>query len=404
MSVAATHRLSEHATYDVVILGGGLAGLMAASRAEQAGARAVLVNQSVAGPANKLGGFAAFSGAKFSLHPAGTGLESIVGGADALCDLYASLCRHFAASGLTQFAVSDEVVRGEERTLGADLSYRRYHSILLQPSEIERLLLFLEEQLSTTLILRSRAVAIRVNRDDVHAVMLEDGSEIRGRALVVATGRLGADLLAHAGVPESSGKGLDVGIRIEFPATAPLDAMRVQGADAKFLRDGVRTFCLNSPGRIFHYDGLGFLLPGGVVAEPGCSASNIAVLCRLPDRKAALAALSRKGPQTDRPFSFESSGSRLGWDDQSRSILPGNVMERLDQFVAGLIKQRLIDLSGPYIVHYPLFDWHWPVFSQPGTLETGVRGIWAAGDVSGHARGLMQAAAMGHLAGVAAAS
>ena len=205
-----------------------------------------------------------------------------------------------------------------------------------------------------------------------------------------------AQLLKDAGVPDTAGKGIDVGVRLAFPSREPLSGLRRLGPDAKFLADGLRTFCLNSPGRIFHYPGAGFSLPGGIVAEADGSESNVGILARLPDRHEVLRQLAiAAGQEAAAPLSFEGGAAGLPWPSRARSVLGDQVCNRIDEFLDKLTTAELLHLPSRFVVHYPLLDWHWPVFSLPGQLATGVSGVLATGDASGHARGLLQAALAG---------
>jgi hypothetical protein len=385
-------------TYDLAIIGGGLSGLLAAARAEARGASVLLVDSGVPGTIGSLGGFAQFSGAKFSLFPAGSGLAPLVGGEDQLVDLYRAMCSLFASLGFQKFIVTEEELLGKESSPEEDLAYRRYHSIVLSPDEIDALLIALTKRLHTTKIMRKKVTSLEIGSAPPFGVVLDDGSRAASRAIIVAAGRLGANLLKNAGVKESAGKGIDIGIRLDFSSCVPVAGLRCLGPDAKFIADGVRTFCLNSPGKIFHYPGLGYSVPGGVVAPGGWKASNVGVLCRLKDRAAAIDHLAKHAPDGFKQMTCSGHERDLGWDATSRNVLTDQVVRRLGGFVARLAQSGLVDLPRSYTIHYPLLDWHWPVFSLLGNLETNVPGVFAAGDVSGHARGLMQAAVMGELA------
>ena len=383
--------------YDVAVVGGGLSGLMAAARVEELGATGVLIDVGVPGSAGDLGGFAPFSGAKFSLFPAGGGIGPLVGGETALIERYRSICSLFTALGFSQFEVTDAQLSGMEAQSGHGLSYRRYHSVLLSPSEIGRLLLALSARLANTVVIREAAVSLGVAGRPMY-VRLAGGESVAAARIVVAAGRLGSGLLEAAGVPQGRGKGIDVGVRLEFEGGSPVAGLRARGPDAKFMADGVRTFCLNSPGRIFHYPGLGYSIPGGVVAEAGWSGANVGILCRHSDRAAVVAGLCQQAPASgDNPLSQVGQGGDLGWTAASRRTLGAATVECIDRFMSRLIESELVALPDRYAVHYPLLDWYWPVFSLPGRLATETEGVFATGDASGHARGLMQAAVMGTL-------
>ncbi|CAD7338262.1 Ferredoxin--NADP reductase [Sphingobium sp. S6] len=385
--------------FDIVVVGGGMAGLMAAARAEAGGLSAVLIDGGVPGTPGELGGFAPFSGAKFSLFPAGTGLSAIVGGNECLIDRYRQLCAEFVGLGFPEFSLTDVEIAGHEVAFERDLAYRNYHSVLLSPRRMDDLLKALATRLLETQILRETVTRLAIDEGDGFKVSLSGGREIWGRRLIVAAGRLGAELLEKAGIPQTAGKGIDVGIRLGFDSCRPLAGLRQLGPDAKFMAHGVRTFCLNSPGRIFHYPGLGFSLPGGIVAESDGTESNVGILLRLEDRDRELQRLRSLAQSFQHPpFRLKGNGLDLGWTEDARQILGQTVIDQIEAFVKSLSASGLVALPTRYAVHYPLFDWHWPVFSQPGRLATGIPGVFAAGDTSGHARGLLQAALMGALA------
>jgi thioredoxin reductase len=383
---------------DALIVGGGLAGLLAAARVEQLGASAILIDVGVPNTSGDLGGFAPFSGAKFSLAPAGSGIADLLGGEEALVERYRAMCSHFADLGFPQFVVTDGELRGDENGLGSGLAFRRYHSVLMSPAEIDELLIGLSAQLRTTRIIRGRVTTVDLSSGPPFSAVIETGGRVTANALIMAAGRLGSTLLKEAGVPQGKGKGIDVGVRLGFDSREPLAGLRALGPDAKFMADGVRTFCLNSPGRIFHYPGLGYQLPGGIVAAQDWEHSNVGILYRLADRHSVLQHLAEVAPSETAPMVFRAQNGELSWSANSRRVLGRQVADAIDDFVAKLSMSGLVNLPDSFDVHYPLLDWHWPVFSRSDRLSTLVPGVIAAGDASGHARGLMQAAVMGVMA------
>lgn len=385
--------------FDAVIVGGGLAGLVAATRLSPVTSSVALIDEAVPGTPKELGGFARFSGAKFSLFPAGTGLSSLAGGDQQLKELYSELLRFFAKSGITKFAV-EESASGEQREISKGIQFRDYHSIVLTPQEVSVLLNFLEACSSAVSVIRGKVKRVRTPRGGEKLIELADGAQIRAGRLIMAAGRLGGELLTQAGVPVTNGKGVDFGVRVEFATQAPVANLRAHGPDAKILRGAVRTFCLNSPGRIFHYPALGAYIPGGIVADATAVKSNVGILRRLPDKQAALEdfarRLQRSPPDTDH-LVVEATGAAITSHAAVQAMLPLEVAEDLAEFANAIGEAGLIDWPAEFNVHYPLVDWHWPVFSRPGVLETEIEGVYAVGDLSGHARGLLQASACGWL-------
>jgi hypothetical protein len=382
---------------DLAVVGGGLAGLATATSAEAAGLKTALIDAGVPGSRGDLGGFAPFSGAKFSLFPAGSGLIPVLGSEEALVRRYELACADLASLGFPQFKVTAQQLRGEEAHMESGLDFRKYHSVLLSPSEIGNLLAELGSRLRQTQVIRAKVLSIRTLDTSV-MIDIEGRKSIEAKKLVLAAGRLGSDLLRAAGVPETGGKGIDIGIRLSFSDRSPLERLRSLGPDAKFIAGPVRTFCLNSPGRIFHYPALGLQVPGGVVADEDWPEANVGILYRTPRRQEVLNRVGMRRAEQEGPFSQIGSGANLGWNARSRGLVGEDVTSAIDDFVGALTASGLVELPRRYCVHYPLLDWHWPVFSLPGTLRTRAPGVFAAGDSSGHARGLMQAFVMGKIA------
>jgi hypothetical protein len=387
---------------DLAVIGGGLAGLATAKGAEAAGLKTALIDNGVPGSRGDLGGFAPFSGAKFSLFPAGSGLIPILGSSEALIQRYETACAELAELGFPQFEVSAQQLRGEEAHMSSDLDFRKYHSVVLSPSEIGTLLTRLASDLQRTQIVRAKALSVRISETSA-LIDIEGHASIQAKKLVLAAGRLGSDLLKAAGVQETRGKGIDIGVRLSFSDRSPLDRLRALGPDAKFISGPVRTFCLNSPGRVFHYPALGLQVPGGVVADENWPEANVGILYRTPRREEVLHRVSMRDGEQEGPLSQAGSGPDLGWNARSCRLLGEDVTAAIDDFIGALAASGLVELPRRYCVRYPLLDWHWPVFSMPGTLRTHAPGVFAAGDSSGHARGLMQAFVMGKIAAQEAA-
>ncbi|ODT84901.1 MAG: hypothetical protein ABS69_01800 [Nitrosomonadales bacterium SCN 54-20] len=382
--------------YDTIIIGGGLAGLIAAKKLSEGDARALLIDDGLTPSSGRLGGFAEFSGAKFSFLPAGQGLIPLAGSYDALVHHTDSVVAMLGLADRLQDARQDKQV-----SLGNGFSLRSYESIVLMPNEVRRLLEHLTAQLSTIDIMSTRVVSVQ-HESDCWTVVTVNGSSWTSRSVLFAGGRTGGDLLIQAGAEPQQGKGLDVGVRIEFADKRGLNGLRSIGPDAKILLDQVRTFCLNSPGHIFRYPFENYTIPGGIVADDSVLSANVGILYRVLEKERILESTKRAILVTENAcYADAASSVTTGLGDKlqmTRSAWGASVAEALQNFCERLGKEGLVDWTIDHRVHWPLLDWHWNVFGQPATAETTQPGLFVAGDTAGHARGLLQAAVSGWLA------
>lgn len=265
---------------------------------------------------------------------------------------------------------------------------------------------------------------------------------LEARAVILAPGRSGAKwlagLAARLGLETEPGP-LDVGVRVEVPYTVmePLTSVVWDPKviiHTKTYDDRVRTFCTN---------------PGGYVVEeyyePGLVGVNGETYATRRSRNtnfAFLVTLRLTDPMED-PLDYGRSIARLAtklgggrplvqrlgdlWAGRrstperiSRSVVeptlptatPGDIamalphrvltdilegLERLDDLATGVWSKHTL-LYAPEVKYYSL-----RVKVDPGTMETSVPGIYAAGDGAGLSRGINVAAATGILAAHGAA-
>ena len=225
--------------------------------------------------------------------------------------------------------------------------------------------------------------------------------EIISDAVFFAGGRMGSDILSSTGCLETHGKGLDLGIRVEFPDKQDLFALRNFGPDAKIISGRCRTFCLNVPGKIYRYPVESIQIPGGIVATEEELSANVGLLYRSSEKMCTLGTvLSRAGEIVTKENQAVQVASGFLGDAKSLllAIYGSNVVSSLCAFGAKLHQLGLVDWDRPHIVHLPLLDWHWPTFSLPNTFCSSLPGLVVLGDSSGHARGLLQAAISGYIA------
>jgi hypothetical protein len=383
--------------FDHLVVGGGLGGLMAARTLSQAGGAVILIDQSLPEARGALGGFTQFSGAKFSLLPAGQGLIHVAGSVEKLQAATTDVLECLEISHLVGPGQHSPV---PDKPLADSAALRVYESIVLTPSAIKVALDALASRLGTVRIVS--AEILRLERIGPDWVAFGAAGEIaRARYAIFAGGRTGGSLLSDAGAIPQRGKGLDVGLRIEFSDKNAITGLRRIGADAKVLMGRTRTFCLNHPGRIFRYKYRDISVPGGVVAPDDERSANFGILTRVPHKDEALEAVLRVVRNRGAAYLNNKVVSGAPFQDKADWIEQAygeEVACELKAFAEVLGRKGLVNWNADHMIHFPLLDWHWDVFAIGTSHRTSRPGLYIAGDTAGHARGLLQAGISGLLA------
>lgn len=402
----AANMKSKPEHFEVIVIGGGLSGLCAALQLGRAGVKTVLLNRAIENTENRLGGFARFSGAKFSLPPAGMGLLPVVGSHDRLIETVSAVLHLLKLDQRSAQHSGDVEANDPDQTTSAGISTRIYGSIVLSPSEIGNTIDDLSRRVAEVCTVLDAKCLRLVNTDgDWHVLYRAIGTSecnvLSSTAVFFAGGRSGSNLLIGAGCEQTNGKGLDLGVRVEFPNRDHMKKLRALGPDAKILSEKCRTFCLNVPGKIHPYNFESLSIPGGVVADATHSAGNVGLLYRHPSKEKTLPDVLGKAKSvlTNNDLSYFVTGEFLGSSTQPICKIYGSeITAALSSFGNRLEELDLLNWKWPHYVHIPLLDWHWPTFSMPGTFRSSARKLYVLGDSSGHARGLLQAAASGYIA------
>ncbi len=390
--------------FDIIVVGGGLAGLAAAAVLNEGGQLVGVVDEPPQHGSN-LGGYAPISGTKFSFPPAGSGLIAQARSPKRLSYAYrdAAARLRLTASSETPPGVEDSAKTDVD--IGRGIRFRSYDCVLVSRSELEATISMIAEPIELQhMVVRGRCSSLAYSDSGWRCEVNAAGCSRRvlnAESLILATGRS-----AHPpGLPirsEARWRGIDIGVRLEFPISG-LRGLRALGNDPKLLRGRVRTFCLNYPGSVFWYPVGGFMVSGGKSEEKPCGLANVGLLRRCPPEESADIVehlVSTLGGQRNAPrFSAKVTGSLGGTVAASLSRLFGKtVVSEVGDFLVDLGSLGLVDLSEGYTVHAPLLDWHWPILGQPNSSQGDAPSLWVAGDVAGHARGLLQAATSGILA------
>ena len=225
---------------EFIIIGGGLSELVAAHVLSQRGAEVTLLDRSLPDGNGLLGGFTGFSGAKFSLPPAGQGLIPAAGSLERLQEAIADVMRLLDIRSRVESGAEDA---SADEPLAGSGAIRRYRTIVLTPLEIAR-----------TIEVVSRHV-----RESLHVIEAEatnSAAMVGIGSLLAATEsshepdpcclQLGGpeDRSFAMPAPRQEGKGVDLGVRVEFLDRRALQPLREHGPDAKILMGRTRTFCL----------------------------------------------------------------------------------------------------------------------------------------------------------------
>ena len=388
------------------IIGGGLAGMLAALRLAQGGCQVTLIDHSLPQAEGQLGGFAKFSGAKFSLPPAGLGLVPVAGSIE---KLEINIREVWAALGLSEVSVlgsCDKTIGGAE-LLDTHTILRKYSSAVLTPNEIDELVRRLTDKIVKSVsLIKAEAIKLEKCIDGWQVHLAKNGQNIElitADAVFYAAGRLSTEILLNAGALPADGKGIDLGLRVEFKDKLALHNLRAMGADAKIINKNCRTFCLNSPGLIYRYPFRNFSIPGGVVADECEKRANVGLLVRVRDKTRTFQQVVNNCSTFYKEVLLNSeewiTSSPLGNSEKLiASIYGDEVLSQLSSFAAILHESKMIDWSMEHKIHLPLIDWHWDVFCGASSHRTTLDGVYALGDSAGHARGLMQAGLSGWIA------
>ena len=383
---------------DFIVIGGGLSGLTAAHILSNWGADVILLDERL--PDGKgLGGFTGFSGAKFSLLPAGQGLIPAAGSLERLREAIDHVLGLLDIRSRVESGAGD--TSADEPLLGSG-AIRRYRSIVLTPLEIERTIEVISKIVKESVqVIATKVTKLRTDGRDWVAFG-RNGELARARSVLFAAGRTGGSLLRDAGATSQEGKGVDLGVRIEFLDRRALKTLREQGPDAKILMGRTRTFCLNYPGTVYRYPFRDISIPGGIVGHRGQRCANVGILTRVTPKQATIENVLHRLSTLER-VEYEGASAVRGLPFQDKLpaiqfVYGETVANELITFAKMLGESEFVDWNKPYKVHFPLLDWHWDTFGVGSTHRADRPGLYVAGDAAGHARGLLQAGVSGWLA------
>jgi hypothetical protein len=390
--------------WDVIVVGGGLAGILCTRRLGEKGCRVLLVDQGLPEAHGKLGGFAPFSGAKFSPPPAGMGLASPAG---SVADLKEAAGQVIETLGLASRQHTPEASARSEIMLDPSTRYRGYASIVLTTEEMGLVLNRISRFPVGVSVCHVACTRITKAGDRWEVHLLEVNGQrakvLKCDAVFFAGGRSGSYLLEKTGVTQHERKGIDVGVRIEVVDRGCFAELRKLGPDPKILFHACRTFCLNCPGEMYMYPHGDIMIAGGLAADEACQRANVGLLVRTAGKRERLLKIARSIRDLRCAGRFiykqEVAENGLGCSLSAVSEVLGNdIAVAIDAFKLQLASLGLAQWRDVHFVHLPLMDWYWPTFGVEERFESEMKRLFIIGDAAGHARGLLQAAISGWLA------
>ena len=384
---------------DYLVLGGGLGGLAAAYVLALAGADVVLIDRSLPEANGALGGFTRFSGAKFSLLPAGQGLVPVAGGVENLQRVIGEVLNFCGLSGHQAIGSRDLL---EDKPSAAGTNIRTYQSLVLTPSQIEHTVQLISSRIRRLVRVIDAEVLDIEHHSSRWVALGGNGKIAEGRNAVFAGGRTAGSLLRRAGATPQEGKGVDLGVRVEFLELEGIRSLRERGPDAKILMGRTRTFCLNYPGTVFRYSFRDISIPGGIVADQSEPSGNFGILTRVQGKEEAVARVLNYLRSVPRE-AYETAHVVRGPPFQDKmpmlqSAYGSEAADHLQKFGETMLEAGFVDWDSEHRIHFPLLDWHWDTFAVGFSHRTDRPNLFVAGDAAGHARGLLQAGVSGWLA------
>lgn len=284
-------------------------------------------------------------------------------------------------------------------------------------------------------LLEKEVADLIVEENSCREVIFRDGETLRGDAVIFCPGRMGSgqinELIERHGINFSYGP-IDVGVRVEISSIVMKHITDIN-RDPKFHiftkthDDFVRTFCVNERGYVVKEDHDGFVTTNGhSMREQKSKNTNFAFLVRIELTEpventriygrsiAKLATTIGGGKPIVQRFGDLRRGHRTTWEKLKRNpventlhevtpgdismALPGRIMtdileglEMLNNIIPGVTSDSTL-LYAPEIKFYSL------KLKVNSSMETSLKGLFAAGDGCGLSRDIVKAAATGILA------
>ena len=436
--------------YDVIIIGAGPAGIFAAlTLTEMQIPRVLLLDKGKdlglrrdGSKEDRLcgwGGAGAFSDGKLTLstevggdlgHYIGRNdLEALLQRTDAIYVAHGAPDRIFGGDPAKVEALSDQAKQANLALIANRIRHIGTENCRIV---LERLRACLTGRVEICTETRVEEILARQGR--VQGVRLADGRTIEAGFVVAAPGRSGARWMKEQGEVlglKTRSNSVDIGIRVELPASI-LKAITDITYESKLVHysktfdDKVRTFCMNPYGEVVTEETNGIIsVNGHSYAEKKSENTNFAILvssyftepfhdpiaygqniARLANLLGGGVMVQRLGDLLAGRRSTPDRIERCLTKPTLRNAAPGDLsfvfpyrhllsiiemLQALDRMAPGIYSRHTL----LYGVEVKFYSHRTEVSSQ---METGIDGLFVAGDGAGITRGLLQASASGMLA------
>lgn len=386
-----------------------------------------------------LGGAGLFLNAKLSFYPAGSGLGKLCGGEKNALELYdyaGEVLGELGGFKPNFFASMEKIdeMRNKAEKLGIDFKY--YPVKVLSSSKVSSTVQNLKRECKGTIFLFStKALSIVPEEKNQWTVVLQNQTaryKVTSRFIVLGPGKAGTRWLHQQAEKlhlKRERNPIELGVRLEMPRSVLKSATEVH-PDLKLLFNTdmghVRTFCVCDSGIVVICKYAHEVLLGGKCANTHSTNFALLVRKRLPlsidpiqygfSFARRINKATRNGILAQRLGDFKlerpspshsiSKNKAICTVDPSQ-LTAGNVRDFYSEDVIEGIESALSRMNkfspGIYddsnLLYAPEIELCWDKFNLDSNMRTNLEGLYIVGDVCGHARGIMQAAITGILAG-----
>lgn len=454
---------NETKQYDVIIVGAGGAGIFASRELAKAGKEVLIIDAGVSldkkrcpiehgekckfckPVCNIMGGFGGaqfFEGTKLSVYPAGSGFVPFCGSVENTKSTYKYIDNVLEMHGKAPRPLTQKKEVGSliEQFDNQGITMKYYNAQKVSKNKMNYIAGSLRREIETmgvTINMEERVTDI--DGEDGNFKVTTDKDSYNTKKIIFGIGRVGSRQLTKIadkiGIKyEDEEQEMEIGVRVEMPYEVfnKINNIHNDLKLKKVLPDGseLRTFCQDYKGYITKCvynltgDKVVTSLDGHIIGtdEEANSGNlsdvvNLAVHHRFKVDKSldeiydTINKMNRNGKpviQSMKNFMDNTEGENILSNELSlKDVVEGNINDYLPEDTLKVLKDFILDIDkviegfadSQNTIYSPSFEMGWKKFILSDTMETTCKGIYIAGDATGHFRGAIQAMASGALVG-----